>query len=67
MVHVPTAKPVTMLPLIVQTPAVVEVNVTGLFDAPPVADTVPVPPTLTVGAAPKVMVCLAMVAVATRT
>ena len=56
MVHVPTAKPITVLPLTEQTPVVVEENVTGLFDAPPVADTVPVPPTLTVGADPKVMV-----------
>ena len=57
-VQVPAVTPVTVLPLTVQTPVVVEVNVTGLPDAPPVADTVPVPPTTTVGACPKVIVWL---------
>ena len=36
---------------------VFDVKITGLLDAPPVADTVPVPPTVMLGAAPKVMVC----------
>ena len=61
MMHVPIVTPVTMLPLVppvVQTKGVVELNVTGLPDAPPVADTVPVLPTITVGAAPKAMVWL---------
>ena len=46
MVQVPTASPVTVLPLTVQMPGVVVLNVTGLPDAPPVALTVVVPPTL---------------------
>ena len=61
MMHVPAVTPVTVLPLApltVQTPVVVEVKVTGFSLAPPVADTVPLPPTLTVGAAPKVIVWL---------
>ena len=60
MMHVPALTPVTVLPLVpltVQTPVVVEVKVTGLPLAPPVADTVPLLPTLIVGAAPKVIVC----------
>ena len=48
----------TVLPLTVQTPGVAEVNTTGLPDAPPVAVTVPVPPTLTVGVAPKLIAWL---------
>ena len=58
MVQVPTVMPVTMLPLTVQTPAVVEVNLTGLPEPPPVADAVPVPPKFKVGAAPKLIVWL---------
>ena len=57
-VQVPTANPVTVLPLMVHTPVVVELNVTGLPDAPPLADTVPMPPTTTVGAVPKLIVWL---------
>ena len=57
-VQVPAATPVTVLPLTVQTPVVVEVNVTGLPDRPPVAETVPLPPTLNVGAVPKLIVWL---------
>ena len=63
MQHVPAAMPVTVLPLVppvVQTEVVVELNVTGLPDAPPVAYTVPVPPTISVGALPKLMVWLPM-------
>ena len=47
-----------MLPVTVQTVGVVEVKVTTLPDEPPVALTVPVPPTLIVGAVPKLMVCV---------
>ena len=57
-VHVLAVMPVTVLPLTVQTLVVVEVNVTGLPDAPPVAETVPMPPTLNVGAMPKLIVWL---------
>ena len=56
MMHVPAAKPVTLLPLTAQTSVVVEVNITGLPDTPPVADSMPMPPTLTVGAEPKLIV-----------
>ena len=62
-VHVPTMKPVTVAPLVpevVHTEGVELVNVTGLPDAPPVAVTVPVPATTTVGAAPKVIVWFAL-------
>ena len=58
----PAATPETMLllaPETVQTLLVMLVNVTGLPDAPPVALTVPVPPTATVGAVPKEIVCAA--------
>ena len=58
MAQVPVAKPVTLLPLTVQISVVVEVNITGLPDGPPVADTVPVPPTLTAGVGPKLIVWL---------
>ena len=57
-VQVPAATPVTVLPLTVQTPVVVEANVTGLPDAPPVADTVPIPPTTAAGAEPKLIIWL---------
>ena len=63
MMHVPAVTPVTVLPLVplvVQTEVVVELNVTALPDAPPVAETEPVPPTITVGAVPKLMVWLPM-------
>ena len=46
-----------------QTPVVCELNVTGRPDPPPVAETVPVPPKVMVGAAPKVMVWLALLIV----
>ena len=58
MVQVPTVKPVTVLPLTVQTPEVWELNTIVFPDAPPVAETVPVPPTIMVGATPKIMVWL---------
>ena len=72
--QVPTATPVMMLPLaplVVQIAGVFEVNTTGLPEAPPMADSVPMPPTLTEGTAPKlkvwlplpmVMVCVAWIA-----
>ena len=46
-----------MLTLMLHTSGVVLVKVTGLPDAPPVAETLPAPPTDTVGVGPKVMVC----------
>ena len=60
MVQLPAARAVTVLPLVplvVQTVCVVLVKVTGLPDAPPVADTVPVPPTESVGTGPKLTLC----------
>ncbi|MBV5348026.1 hypothetical protein JZU46_07435, partial [bacterium] len=47
-----------MLPATVQISGVVELNVTALPDAPPVADTEPEPPTVNEGAEPKLMLCL---------
>ena len=61
MTQAPVVTPVTTEPLVpetVHTAAVVLVKTTALPDAPPVAVTVPVPPTTTVGGAPKVMVWL---------
>ena len=58
--QVPTAPPVTvapLTPLTVQMPIVVLVKTTALPEAPPVAVTVPVPPTRTDGAVPKAMAC----------
>jgi len=58
--QLPTATPVTVLPFdpfVEQTKGFVELKITGLPDAPPVAETVPVPPTMTEGAAPKEMLC----------
>jgi hypothetical protein len=46
-----------LVPPTVQTARVVEVKVTGLPEAPPVAVAVPVPPTASVGADPKLMLC----------
>jgi hypothetical protein len=54
----PTATPVTVLLLTVQIDGVVEVKVTARPEVA-VALTVPVPPTVTAGAAPKVIVWLA--------
>jgi len=48
-----------MPPVMVQMSGVVLLNVTALPDAPPVALTVPVPPTITDGAAAKLMFCAA--------
>lgn len=56
--HVPNVTPVTMLPLTVQMFGVAEPKVTGRPELA-VALTVPVPPTSTRGAGPKVMVCVA--------
>ena len=56
MMQFPAVTPVTVPPLTVQTPVVWEVKVTGLPEAPPAALTVPVPPTTTEGAVPKVIV-----------
>ena len=56
MMQFPAVTPVTVLPLTVQTPVVWEVKATGLPEAPPAALTVPVPPTTTEGAVPKVIV-----------
>jgi len=57
MVQLPAVTPVTVPPLIVQTPAVVELKVTGFPESPPVAETNPVPPTIIlVGGWPKVIV-----------
>lgn len=50
--------PVTVPPLMLQTPVVVLVNVTGVKPLSDVALTVPVPPTLILGATPKVRVCV---------
>lgn len=50
--------PVTLLPMIVHTAGVVLVNVTGVKPLSDVALTVPVPPTLILGATPKVRVCV---------
>jgi hypothetical protein len=57
MVQVPAATSVTVLPLTVQIDVVVELNVTARPEVA-VALTVPVPPTFTAGAVPKVMVWL---------
>ena len=55
MMQVPAVMPVTTLPSIEQMPSVVEANLTGFPVTPPVADTVPVPPTVTKDAAPKLI------------
>ena len=47
-----------LVPVAVHTAGVVLVKVTGLPESPPVAEAVPVPPTTTLGAAPKVIVWL---------
>ena len=57
MVQMPAVTPVTLLPLMLHTSGVVLVRVTALPDAPPLATTLPVPPTDTVGAPPKIIVC----------
>ena len=49
----------TVDPLTVQTNGVVLLNVTALPDKPPVALTVPVPPTSRLGGVPKTMAWLA--------
>ena len=54
-VQVPAATPVTVLPAMVQMGSVSELKVTGKPELA-VAVTVPVPPTVSVGAAPKVIV-----------
>jgi hypothetical protein len=54
----PAATPVTVLPLTEQIVAVVELNVTAKVELA-VALSVPVPPTVTAGAVPKVIVWLA--------
>ena len=54
MVQAPTVTPFTLLPLTVQTPVVVEVNITASPGAA-VAETVPLPATTIAGAAPKVI------------
>ena len=59
MVQVPADTPLTLeplTPLTLHTAVVVEVKVTGLPDAPLLAETAPLPPTTIVGAAPKLMV-----------
>lgn len=53
--QVPSAPPVTVLPVIVHTLRVVLLKVTELPEAPPVALTVAVAPTASVGAVPKTM------------
>ena len=59
MVQVPAARPVTVLSLTVQTLSVADVKIIAGPEAlEEVALTVPVPPTATLGAAPKVMVWL---------
>ena len=58
-VHDPAVTPVTVVPDTVQTAVVAEVKMIGCPEAPPVAETVPVVPTFTVGAAPNVIVWLA--------
>ena len=55
--QLPAVKADTVLPATVQTSGVVEVNDTVLPDAPPVALTVPVPPTKSEGAKPKLTLC----------
>lgn len=61
MMQLPAAKAVTVLPATVQMLGVMPVKVTELPDAPPVALTVPVPPTVTEGAEPKLMTWLAAI------
>ena len=56
--QLPTIRAVTELSVTVQTVGVVVVKVTALPDEPPVALTVPVPPTLIVGEVPKLIVCV---------
>ena len=58
MMQLPAISTVTVLLATVQTVGVVVVKVTALPEAAPVALTVPVPPTLIVGAVPKLMVCV---------
>jgi hypothetical protein len=53
----PVAKAVMVLPTMLQIVGVFEVNVTALPEAPPVAETVSVPPTIKFGATPKLMIC----------
>ena len=58
--HVPAATPVTVdpvTPLTVQMLVVVLVKITALPEPPPVAETTPLPPTLMLGADPKLMLC----------
>lgn len=57
MEQAPAVTPVTVVPLTVQMPEVVEVRLTARLEVD-VATTVPVPPTATVGITPKVMVWL---------
>ena len=57
MAQVPAVTPVTMVPLTVQIPGVVEVKLAARPDVDG-AETVPVPLTAIVGAAPKVSVWL---------
>jgi hypothetical protein len=60
-VQVPAASPVTVLPEIEQVEGVVLAKTIGLPDAPPVALTVPVPPTVTfAGAAPNTIAWLVL-------
>ena len=56
MVQVPALTPVTVVPAIVQIAGVVELSVTASAELA-VALSVPVPPAVIAGAAPKVMVC----------
>ena len=58
MVQVPAAEPLTSAPEIEQTEGVREANVIGLPDAPPVAVTLPDPPTAMTGAAVKEIDCV---------
>jgi hypothetical protein len=57
MVQLPVLMPVTVLPDTVQIPGVVDEKVTALPDAPTVAMIDPEPPTTTVGAVPKLLLC----------
>ena len=61
MLQVPALTPVTVVPAIVQIAGVVELSVTASAELA-VALTVPVPPTVIAGAAPKVMVCAVLAA-----
>ena len=60
MVQVPAAIALTLAPETLQMPGVMLVKVTELPDAPPVATSAAMPPTIATGGAPKLTVCAAL-------